>query len=289
MPSEYKELVDFSISLARDVGQIQIDHFGRDHKIHYKADGSIQTLADRISSDTIFGRIKRKFSEFGILDEERKEDGSRFSNEYCFIVDPLDGSRSYADGKWNWGPKIAITKNGVPIVGVVYRPLFKEHEKADWKPELLVAEVGRGARRIYEGSEEILRVSNERHDFRTATSNRDSSQLESMLTMLGKGERRRRRRNRHDQRIFGKVNQAPGMKIVEIAKNTFDLVLYAPDMHVHLWDVAASQIILEEAGGIVTTVKGDLINYLDRETIIRGLLASNGQFDHSLFLDLLSN
>jgi len=58
----------------------------------------------------------------GILSEETKCDGSRMARTRVWIIDPLDGTREYAEGRDDWAVHVALVENGVPIAGAVALP-----------------------------------------------------------------------------------------------------------------------------------------------------------------------
>jgi myo-inositol-1(or 4)-monophosphatase len=87
------------------------------------------TAADRAAENTMRSLIKRNFPEHGIIGEEY---GNERSNaEYVWVLDPIDGTKSFITGMPQWGTLIALTRNGVPIFGMMHQPFIKERFAGD--------------------------------------------------------------------------------------------------------------------------------------------------------------
>src|SRR3954467_5700164 len=87
------------------------------------------TAADRAAENTMRSLIKRNFPEHGIVGEEY---GNERSNaEYVWVLDPIDGTKSFITGMPAWGSLIALTRNGVPIFGMMHQPFIGERFTGD--------------------------------------------------------------------------------------------------------------------------------------------------------------
>ncbi|VAX04039.1 Histidinol-phosphatase [alternative form] [hydrothermal vent metagenome] len=94
------------------------------------------TLADKAAEKAIRSIISRKYPEHGILGEEYGEDNS--GAEFCWIIDPIDGTRSYISGLPLWGTLIGLYKNGEPLAGVMHQPFTGERYLSDGSHSILV-------------------------------------------------------------------------------------------------------------------------------------------------------
>ena len=92
------------------------------------------TAADRAAEAAMRALIKRTFPEHGVVGEELGAD--RPDAEYVWVLDPIDGTKSFICGLPAWGTLIALTRGGVPIYGMMHQPFTREHFSGD----------GRGAR-----------------------------------------------------------------------------------------------------------------------------------------------
>ena len=87
------------------------------------------TAADRAAETAMRTLIKRSFPEHGILGEEFAAE--RPDAEYVWVLDPIDGTKSFICGMPVWGTLIALTRRGAPIYGMMYQPFTREHFSGD--------------------------------------------------------------------------------------------------------------------------------------------------------------
>ncbi|MFH0939228.1 MAG: histidinol-phosphatase [Planctomycetota bacterium] len=119
-----KELQAVAVEAAYLGGRRALVYFNSDLKIELKADASPVTRADREAEELIRQRIQRSFPDHSILGEEG---GAIQGNaSYRWIIDPLDGTKTFVRGVPFFGTLIGIEVEGKPSVGVVYLPAFDE-------------------------------------------------------------------------------------------------------------------------------------------------------------------
>lgn len=119
-----KEFKDFSRYLADESARIIKSYFRKTISIDTKADASPVTIADMKSEEIMRELIMKYYPEHGILGEEFgtvNEDA-----EYKWILDPIDGTKSFICGTVTFGTLIALLKNGEPILGVINQPILQE-------------------------------------------------------------------------------------------------------------------------------------------------------------------
>src|ERR1700729_2972955 len=104
------------------------------------------TAADRAAEVAMRTLIKRTFPEHGVVGEEFEAD--RPDAEYVWVLDPIDGTKSFISGMPVWGTLIALTRRGEPIYGMMHQPFTREHFSGD----------GRGARYRGPAGDRTLRV-----------------------------------------------------------------------------------------------------------------------------------
>lgn len=128
-------MLQTAIKAAKEVARVSLEFFDKEKSISYKEQEEIVTNIDIEAETMIKSIIKAEFSDHAILGEEggRVNDGS---SEYCWIIDPIDGTVNYSRGIQLYGISIAIAKNKDVVAGVVYNPITKE---------LFTAEKGKGA------------------------------------------------------------------------------------------------------------------------------------------------
>jgi myo-inositol-1(or 4)-monophosphatase len=82
------------------------------------------TAADRAAEQAMRALIKRTFPEHGIIGEEFGAD--RADAEYVWVLDPIDGTKSFIAGMPIWGTLIALTRMGEPVFGLMHQPFMRE-------------------------------------------------------------------------------------------------------------------------------------------------------------------
>jgi histidinol-phosphatase len=120
---EKKELLEFTIELAREAGEITLRYFQK-AKGEYKADGSFVTIADRTAESHLRERISKRYPQDGILGEEEGERLGQSGRRW--ILDPLDGTYTFVHGVPLYGVLIALEIDGEATIGVVNMPAMSE-------------------------------------------------------------------------------------------------------------------------------------------------------------------
>src|SRR6266478_6356924 len=87
------------------------------------------TAADRAAETAMRTLIRKSFPDHGIVGEEFGNE--RTEAEYCWVLDPIDGTKSFIAGMPAWGTLIALTRNGVPIFGMMHQPFIRERFAGD--------------------------------------------------------------------------------------------------------------------------------------------------------------
>ncbi len=241
------------ISAAKEGGKILKEYFRKEYGIRYKEEqklSSIVTDADIACEKKIFQILKKKFPEYNILSEETgvEERGSA----YTWIIDPLDGTQNFVLGLPEFGVAIALAKGKEVIMSVLYFPIFDE---------LYFAEKGKGAFL----NEKKISVSNV-DTFSKATI---SLNFESAV---------KRGNYSLDLPIFLKCRVYTTRCAIFfasfVASGKFDGSVV---MGLFPWDVAATSLLVTEAGGKVTGINGEPFDYS-----LGDLVASNEKIHDTL-------
>jgi len=260
--------LDFVIKTVRQAGRIVRSYFGQ-VKAQSKGGLDIVTTADKESENFIRQALKSSYPDWQILSEEEGE--KEISHGFCWIVDPLDGTVNFTRGDPHFGISIALTFEGKSVLGVVYAPL--EHR-------LFFAQKGKGAYEVLQGKGDFEVVKERRifvskvGDFKRAV----------VLTDWPWDIKAREEGAKFIQHLAPLVLQIKirGSAVLDLA----DLAAGRMDVYLHAglkpWDWAAACLIVEEAGGRVTDLKGKPWNPWKP-----ALLASNGAL-HQQILNLIS-
>ena len=219
-----------------------------------KVDDSPVTLADRGAEELIRKLISKHFPGDGFLGEEFGDTPS--STGFRWIIDPIDGTKSFVRHVPIWGTLLGLEYEGEQIAGVVYIPVFRQMYRA------------------LRGDGAYL------DDIRIRVS--DTPTLaESILCYSSIGWFTRAGRQNTFLNLYGQTGRQRGygdfFGFVLVAQGAADLMV---EHGVNAWDVAATKAIIEEAGGTFTDWDGT-------PTIHRpDVLASNGKL-HAKALALL--
>ncbi len=118
--------LDLLQSAARQAGALSMQWFGQPAKVWDKGDNHPVTEAD-LAVDTLLHKFLREARpDYGWLSEETIDDQSRLRAKRVFVVDPIDGTRAFLQGKPHFCTSIAVVEDGRPIAGAVFNPAFDE-------------------------------------------------------------------------------------------------------------------------------------------------------------------
>lgn len=128
---------DFLLDLIKRAGDLTLEYRTRlgNIAINHKSDKDIVTEADKAVEDFIINVIRARFPDHSILGEET---GRTDGNEFCWIIDPIDGTSSFVHGQPYYSVSVALQQNGTTIIGAVNVPVLKD---------VFYAETGEGATR----------------------------------------------------------------------------------------------------------------------------------------------
>ncbi len=255
----HEDMKDTAITAAKRAAGILMDRFGNVRQITSKNETykDYVTDVDLQAEEEIITTIRDRFPDHSILSEERGDLPK--DSEYKWIIDPLDGTHNYAHNLPMFGVSIALEHAETVILGVISLPHFDE---------IYVAERGKGAFR--NGSK--IHVSDV--DLSEALMIYDTKlrvNRDPMINSLSKLV--------HEVfviRMFG----AATWDMCLIAKGQADLSV---DFTCKPWDIAAGALIVEEAGGKVTDLQGNIWNPYSN-----GFIASNGKIHEKVVSKELS-
>jgi myo-inositol-1(or 4)-monophosphatase len=126
--------LETAVAAAREAGQVLLEGYGTDLAVESKGDSSLVTRVDRESEDLVVSHIRRVFPEHRILAEEGSQGAA--ASEYCWVIDPLDGTHNYIRQAGEFGVSIGLVQGDEFVVGVIYLPT---------SDDLYAAERGSGA------------------------------------------------------------------------------------------------------------------------------------------------
>lgn len=215
---------------------VVMKYFGRNPTVRIKPDHSPVSQADIESEAVIIQTIQASFPDHLVLGEESGM--SAGASEFMWVIDPVDGTKNYIRGIPLFGIEVALTRNGVPIVGVSSVPALGER---------LFAEKGKGA--FCNSLSQPIRTS-------------DVEQIEKAHVNFGGLNYFLSRQE--DQNLLRIVRAAGRLRATGdayafhlLATGRCEAVL---DATLNFWDIAALSVIVSEAGGKCTDLNGESIN-----------------------------
>jgi histidinol-phosphatase len=124
MPELWQAELDVAMEAAWIGGRTTLRWFQATVAVEAKADGSPVTLADREAEAAIRGALRDRFPHDGLLGEEAGEEPGRSGRRW--IIDPIDGTRSFVRGVPLYGVMVGLEADGLPVVGVLHFPALNE-------------------------------------------------------------------------------------------------------------------------------------------------------------------
>lgn len=244
-----------ALEAAAKAEKIVMSYFGREVATHLKTDASPVTQADLDAEEAIIATLRAHFPDYGFLAEESGTSGS--SDRPMWVIDPIDGTRNFMRGIPLFATQIALTRGGVPVLGVSSMPGMGE---------TLFAEAGRGAymagKRLTVSTIDSLSAA--QVSFGGLNYFLQYGRKQALLDLSEKAGR---------SRGFG---DAYAYHLLATGRS--DIVVEA---HIRFWDIAALTIIIQEAGGQCTDLAGRPIG---PETA--DIVCTNGRL-HALTLDVI--
>jgi len=231
-PVDVDALFTVADRAADAAGVILMEHFGR-ALIEFKGAVDLVTNADKESEAEIIRQVRAAYPEHGIVAEESGEQATR--HDVRWYIDPIDGTTNYAHGFPLFAVSIGVEAHGRMVVGIVYNPATGEK---------FTAIRGRGAQ--LNGSP--LKVSKVK-------------ELDYSLVVTGFPYTVRDKRLNNMDHFENFIYAAQALRrlgsaaldLAYVARGAFDGYWEA---EINPWDIAAGWLIVEEAGGRVTDMRG---------------------------------
>ena len=241
--------LDLALEAAAAAGTAIMRAFGNKHDVIYKSPGQPVTAADLEADRILHEVLLSARADYGWLSEETADNPDRLERALVWIVDPIDGTRTFIRGKPEFSISIALAEHGEVKLGVVANPATGE---TFW------AVRGSGA---YLG------------DARLQVSDRTDADGAIMVA------------SSNELRVGEFSPFSKGWKIQPVGSTAYKLARVAQGVaDVFLsrgakseWDVAAGDLLVREAGGQVTDLRQHHLRYNQPDPYVHGILGSNGR------------
>jgi 3'(2'), 5'-bisphosphate nucleotidase len=256
----YDRELQVALEAASLAGRAVMEQYARFQAIP-DAPASISTDADREAQEIILSHVRRAFPSDALCAEEVTPTlaAAPKTGDRVWIVDPIDGTRGFARKNGEFSVMVAFVEQGRPAVGVVLEPA---------SARLTYAVRGQGCWRR-DGSDA------------SANRCRVSSVTDLSAAALTQSHSRSPAEPGRPVQLIGPARvverYSAGLKLALVARGEADLYVNTYPTF-HDWDSCAGQILVEEAGGTVTGLRGEAIRYgVPGAEQHFGLLASNGR------------
>ena len=230
------------IEVTQTAGSLALGFFRSGAKtsaaISYKAGGSPVTEADEAVNRYLEEELRKLLPTAAWLSEESIDTLERLAQDLVLVIDPIDGTKGFAAGLPTWAVAVALVFRSRPIVGIVHAPAVSQ---------TYVAVQSCGARL----NDREIHVS-------------ELPKLQAGAKVAGP---QRLAQNLHSVGLsFDLLPKIPSLalRIAHVAAGGLDAALVSENSHD--WDIAAADLILREAGGLLTSLDGDAPTYNRRDT-----------------------
>lgn len=234
------------ISAAHKAGEIATPYWRQSPKVWEKdANAGPVTEADLAVNEYLQERLLSERSDYGWLSEETTDTDARQSKEHVFIVDPIDGTRSFIAGEKTWAHSIAIARSGQITAAVVYLPIVDR---------MYAATIGSGA-------------------FLNDVQIRDSGRVDLVDATVLSSRPNMDPENwaRGAPPVHRHFRPSLAYRMALVAEGRFDAMLTL--RNTWEWDVAAGTLIATEAGAKVTDRHGRNPVFNNPTPYLSGLIA----------------
>ena len=243
---DYSRELEVAKAIAEKAGKTMLEYFDADQKMARKLDDSPVTIADTLVNTMVIQELKKAFPEDGVIGEE--ESTSDYGMGRMWFCDPIDGTKAYTWGVPTAMFSLGLVVDGIPVMGVAYDPFLDK---------LYSGVKGHGS--VCNG--QSLKVSS--HDLANGL-----IAVTSRVESISAG-------SKHVKYLL-----AGGARLITFNGAVYKATLVAKgrtagyvEDGVNAFDVAAINVIVEEAGGKVTGLDGKPIDY---SKPFKGVIVSNG-------------
>jgi myo-inositol-1(or 4)-monophosphatase len=240
---------------VREAGALAHSMFRTELKKWTKGASSPVSEADIAVNDLLEDRLRSATRDYGWLSEESVDDEARLGKPLVWIVDPIDGTRAYLAGREDWCVSVALVHGDSPVLAAVFAPASEE---------FFFAVRGAGA------------TCNDKPVHATPGAELDFPRIagpKPLIEQLNRGP--------------GEISLHPrigslALRLCRVAEGRLDAAFAGGQSHD--WDLAAANLIVQEADGNMTTVSGDSILY-NRQVVTHGVLVAAGRDRHASIVE----
>jgi myo-inositol-1(or 4)-monophosphatase len=236
---------------VREAGALALSLFRTELKNWTKGASSPVSEADIAVNELLERRLRTAAPDYGWLSEESVDDAERLDRRLVWIVDPIDGTRGYLAGREDWCVSVALVEDGAPVLAAVFAPA---------SGEFFFAARGRGA------------VCNDAPICTTSGAELVFSRMAGPKPLV------ERLNSSSGEIVLHPRIASLALRLCRVAQGELDAAIAGGQSRD--WDLAAANLIVQEANGNMTSLSGDRIMY-NRRDITHGVLVAAGRDRHA--------
>lgn len=240
---------------VREAGALALSLFGTELKKWTKGASSPVSEADIATNDLIETRLRSATPDYGWLSEESADDEARLGKSLVWIVDPIDGTRGYLAGHEDWCVSVALVSGDVPVLAAVFAPV---------SDEFFFAMRGQGT------------TCNDLPIFATAGTELDFPRMAGPKPLV-----QRLSPSSDEITLYPRIGSL-ALRLCRVADGSLDAAFAGGQSRD--WDLAAANLIVQQANGKMTDLSGDAITYNRRE-VTHGVLVAAGRDRHARIVE----
>ena len=211
--------------------------------------------ADIAANDLLEQRLRSATPDYGWLSEESVDDESRLGKPLVWIVDPIDGTRSYLAGREDWCVSVALVEGDQPVLAAVFAPVTDE---------------------FFFASRDGGAVRNDISVHATSGAGLDFSRIAGPKPLV-----ERLNPEPGEISLYPRIGSL-ALRLCRVAEGRLDAAFAGGQSRD--WDLAAANLIVQEANGNMTALSGDTICY-NRRDVTHGVLVAAGRDRHASIVE----
>ena len=243
-----EKYLEFAKNIALYAGKIMLDNYNNLDRLDYKEDKTVVTIVDKTINKYLIEKVKEKYPNHSVNGEE---ENYNIDSDYVWVCDPIDGTGMYVNHIPVFVFSLALVYKGNPIVGVVYNPI---------EDKMYTATIGNGAY----CNDKPIHVNNKDLGDLGYRANIEifRNKLIDEVSLI------------QELKSVSKISSIGSVarSSIAVASGDFSCDIFPGSSHGNC-DIAASYLIVTEAGGKVTDLYGNIQRY-DKD--IKGAIISNG-------------
>jgi myo-inositol-1(or 4)-monophosphatase len=244
---------------VREAGALALSLFRTELKNWTKGASSPVSEADIRVNDLLESTLRSATPDYGWLSEESIDDESRLGKRLVWIVDPIDGTRGYLAGREDWCVSVALVEDAAPVLAAVFAPASNE---------FFFAARGQGATR------------NDVAVHASSGLDMDFSRVAGPKPLV-----ERLNPSSGEITLHPRIGSL-ALRLCRVAQGSLDAAFAGGQSRD--WDLAAANLIVQEANGKMTALSGDAILY-NRRDVAHGVLVAAGRDRHARIVEHFRN